>query len=97
MKLLRVAAVAAATLGAFGCMRSEPKSDAREVGEVSRETARDAETATERAARKAGRAAHNIADETAEAARKAGREIRDAAKAAREGWSEADESENRTR
>ncbi len=42
------------------------------------------------AARKAGKAAHEITKETEKAARKAGRELKQAGKEAHEGWKEAE-------
>jgi hypothetical protein len=50
---------------------------------------READEQREPAARKAGRAAYDLAKETREAARKAGHKLREASKEAREGWNEA--------
>jgi hypothetical protein len=43
---------------------------------------------TDKAARKAGKTAHEIANKTEKAAKKVGNEIKDAAREAREGWKE---------
>ncbi len=45
------------------------------------------------AARKAGKAAHQITKETGKVARKAGRELKQAGREAREGWKEAEREE----
>jgi hypothetical protein len=48
---------------------------------------------TDEAARKAGKAAHEIAEKTEKAAKEAGREVKEAAHEAREGWKEGDHKE----
>jgi hypothetical protein len=52
---------------------------------------------TDKAARKAGRAAHELADKTAEAAKKANREIKRMAGQAREGWKEGGKNQPKDR
>jgi hypothetical protein len=73
----RILLIPVLALGIGACTRSER---AEQPDRVEREDS---------VPRKAGRAAHEIAEETGKAARKAGREIREAAKEAREGWKEA--------
>ncbi len=50
----------------------------------------EAQKKADTAARKLGRGAHEVADETKALADKADRKLRQAAKEAREGWNEAD-------
>ena len=50
---------------------------------------REPDEQREPAARKAGRAAYDLARESREAAKKAGHKLREAGKEAREGWNEA--------
>lgn len=86
--------VSALLLMATGaCARYGADSNARE-----REAARERRDAAERttdngldtAARKAGKAAHEIADETRRAAAKAAVKLREAGHEARQGWKDAD-------
>ena len=74
MRISMGAAFLVLLLGLGGCSSRESDSKARER--------------TDEAARKAGKAAHELADKTAEAAKKAGREIQHAAGQAHEGWKE---------
>ena len=48
---------------------------------------------TDEAARKAGKAVHEIANKTEKAAKEAGQEVKEAAREAREGWKEGDHKE----
>ncbi len=88
---LLIAALLIAAMGA--CTRFDTNSNARER-EAARERRDRAERPTDNgvdtAARKAGRAAHEIADETKRAAEKAAVKLREAGHQAREGWKEAD-------
>jgi len=70
-----------AVLGVCSCtdQRTEASSE---------DAARQRRTDADSAARKAGKAVHEIARESEEAARKAGRELKNAAQQAREGWKE---------
>jgi hypothetical protein len=59
------------------------------LGGCTRDSHLEVKRDPEPAARKAGKAAHEIADESKHAAKVAGEKIREAAKEAREGWKEA--------
>jgi hypothetical protein len=82
---MQIQAALLVTLGLFAssaCTRQEMNRETRKTDEVIQKD-------TESPAHKAGRAAHEIADETKEAARKAGAKLREAGREAREGWRDA--------
>ncbi len=60
------------------------------LGACSRQETDSSQKKADTAARKLGRGAHEVADETKAFAEKADRKLRQAAKEAREGWNEAD-------
>jgi hypothetical protein len=59
------------------------------LGGCKRDSDADRKHDVDSAAYKAGKAAHQLADETQEAAKKAGRKLDEAAKSAKEGWKDA--------
>ncbi|HUS08067.1 MAG TPA: hypothetical protein VMZ52_17325 [Bryobacteraceae bacterium] len=77
-----------AILASSGCTRYDSKP-------VSTESQRQQELETERsAARKAGKAAHEIADESRELAKKAGQKLKEAGHEVKEGWKDAKREKN---
>ena len=75
-------------LASTACTRYDSKPAATE-------SRREAELENERsAARKAGKAAHEIADESRELAKKAGKKLKEAGHEVKEGWEDAKREKN---
>lgn len=71
-----------------GCTRYDSKPSSTE-SERRRESEEKLKNDADSAARKAGKAAHQIADESRDLAKKAGRKLKEAGQEAKEGWKEA--------
>ena len=80
--------LALALVSFAGCTRYESKPSSTE-SERRREPEEKVRNDADSAARKAGKAAHEIADESRDLAKKAGRKLKEAGQEAREGWKEA--------
>lgn len=90
MFFVRTGLAACLALGLAGCTsgdRTQANRDASEAGQRTQEAA-------DSAARKAGRAAHDVADDTKEAAKKAGKALSEVGREAREGWQEGGRRRN---
>ena len=83
MRMLAGVVLLSLALGFNACSRDRRESRAHEDNQQYNEK-------SDEAARKAGKAAHELANKTDEAAKKAARELQHMAGQAREGWKEAD-------
>lgn len=81
MRALPIAVIAVLAVGLCACARRDFDK---------------AESGPDTAARKAGRAAYDLAQETKEAAKKAGKKIKEASHDAHEGWKEAKQDAKET-
>ena len=89
MRLLTHLSLTLSLLAFAGCTRYDSKPSSTET-ERRREAEEKAKIDVDSAARKTGKAAHEIVDESRDLAKKAGRKLKETGQEVKEGWKEAD-------